>query len=534
MSDTAEGGSWDVLRRRLEESARALVQKVDALDQARSATFGGGALGLLGPARLRTEGACLPVDAATVGGLVLFGLHTTLGLRKEVMVDDVLALAELVDGPEGASLERVTDARGAWLADPRFLKDLRDLFSYYRDARLERLRTDVGMLLAVFRLGDRSADRRVFHWEVKPDGVRYVDNRGDRLLQLPPSHEVPWTPTTREDHRLGRHPHVSIRDRVFVETVGGDLTIKVENNTEDGAGVYSEPVDDARQSLDDAVIEYAIVGALVLLRIRPYNEAAFRHFVFHTRTQQVHRVDGLGASCARLPEDHGVVFPGGYALETGEVKAFSGAIDRALDRVVRAPNGEDVLYVLRGADGRASLYPYNLVRREVASPIEGFGAALLPDGRMVVVRADAREAVRVHALQLWQTAFCSPEHEAGRPRGAGLLGRVGNADLVRGIADAYALARRVALQPTRAVFSDTASAAGRLIDDHPWLKDAEAGALDADAAAIRATAEAILGEYDKIEQLRRRAAETLTRAERDVAQLVADVRPDLWRDAAPY
>jgi hypothetical protein len=534
MSESAEGGSYEVLRKRLEESARAMVVKIDALDGRRSATFGGGALALLGPGRLRTEGACVPVDAVMVGGLVLVGLQTTLGLRKEVLVDDVLTLAELVDGAEGLVLERVTDARGAWLSDARFLKDLRDLFSYYRDAKLLRLRVDEGLLLAVFRLGERSADQRVFHWEVKPDGVRYVDNRGDRQLALPPSHELTWTPTTREDHRLGRYPHVSIRDQVFVETIGGDLTIKVENNTEDGAGVYREPVDDPRQSLDDAAIEHSAVGALLLLRIKPYGEATFRYFVFHTRTQEVHRLDGLGFSCARLPEDHGVVFPGGYALDTGEVKTFAGPVDRVLDRVVRAPNGEDVLYVLRGADGRFVLYPYNLVRREVASPIEGFGAAMLGDGRVVLIRADAREPVRVHALQIWQTAFCSREHEAARPRGTGLLGRVGNADLVRGIADAYALSRRVALQPTRAVFADTVSAAGRLIDEHPWLKEEEAGKLDADAGAIRATAEAILGEYDKIEQLRRRAVEVVAKAEKEFALLAADVRPDLWRDAAPY
>ena len=41
-------------------------------------------------------------------------------------------------------------------------------------------------------------------------------------------------------------------DTLFVETTGGDLTIKVENNTETGLGIYSEPVEDKTQSLDDA------------------------------------------------------------------------------------------------------------------------------------------------------------------------------------------------------------------------------------------------------------------------------------------
>ena len=61
---------------------------------------------------------------------------------------------------------------------------------------------------------------------------------------------------TRDDQRNGIYPHVSIMDKVFVETIGGDLTIKVEDNTETGKGVYSEPVDDADQNLDDAEIYY--------------------------------------------------------------------------------------------------------------------------------------------------------------------------------------------------------------------------------------------------------------------------------------
>ena len=32
------------------------------------------------------------------------------------------------------------------------------------------------------------------------------------------------------------------------ETIGGDLTIKIEDNTEDGEGIYSEDVDDPNQS----------------------------------------------------------------------------------------------------------------------------------------------------------------------------------------------------------------------------------------------------------------------------------------------
>ncbi len=75
----------------------------------------------------------------------------------------------------------------------------------------------------------------------------------------------------------------------------------------------SEPL----QSLADADVHYARVGPLILLRIRPYKETAWRHLVFNTRTKGVVRLDGIGQACQRLPEDHGIIFPGGYYLTTG-------------------------------------------------------------------------------------------------------------------------------------------------------------------------------------------------------------------------
>jgi len=109
----------------------------------------------------------------------------------------------------------------------------------------------------------------------------------------------------------GKHPHVNIADKVFVEAIGGDLTVKIEDNTEDGLGIYSEPVDEANQSLDDADVSYALVGDLVLIAIKPYKEEVTRYLVFNTLTEEVLRIDAIGQSCVLLPEDHGIIFPGG-------------------------------------------------------------------------------------------------------------------------------------------------------------------------------------------------------------------------------
>ncbi|MEE2048396.1 DNA repair ATPase, partial [Nocardiopsis tropica] len=226
-------------------------------------------------------------------------------------------------------------------------------------------------------------------------------------------------------------------------TVGGDLTIKVENNTEVGEGVYSEPVDEPLQSLADASVSYARVGALILLRVLPYNETAWRHLVFNTRTKEVERLDGIGQACQRLPDDQGLIFPGGYYLATGAARTFDTDVtDLEFERVVRSPNGEDVLYVFHSrADGRSLLLPYNTIRKEVANPVVCHGYSLFDDGTMTVFRSDSGEPTRVHPMQVWQTPYVSDVYAAAQPAGTGPLERIGNAELVRGVSEALSVAR---------------------------------------------------------------------------------------------
>src|SRR5690606_9632854 len=167
-----------------------------------------------------------------------------------------------------------------------------------------------GRLLAVFQTGPSVSDIRVLRWRIGADGsLSYLDNKGERDHVFPPQQDLTWIETTRDDHVPGRHPHISSDDEVFVETVGGDLTVKVENNTESGEGVYSEPVAEPLQSLADADVRYARVGPLILLRILPYKETEYRHLVFNTRTRDVVRLDGIGQACQRLPDDQGLIFP---------------------------------------------------------------------------------------------------------------------------------------------------------------------------------------------------------------------------------
>ena len=165
----------------------------------------------------------------------------------------------------------------------------------------------------IFKVSDKVGDQKAFKWLIDGQSLRYIDNRSEHEYVKPNQYGFTWKRASRDDFRSGTHPHVSILDRVFVETVGGDLTIKIEDNTDDGKGIYNELVESKDQQLDDAEIEYADLGSLILLRIKPYLEDE-RYFIFNEKLHEVVKIDSIHDSCQILPEDHGVIVSNGYYL----------------------------------------------------------------------------------------------------------------------------------------------------------------------------------------------------------------------------
>jgi MoxR-like ATPase len=533
------GGSYEVIRRRLLTTAEALAQKAEQLNAKRKEVFGGSELALVATERVRTENNCLPRDIVAMGSRLLVGFNVFVGMKSEVTVPDVFALFHL-DRPEGGALtlEPLPIEDGGFFSDERFQKDFTDLFRYVRDARLGQLRRNDQRLLAVFTTGTGERDKRVLRWGIDAGGkVSYIDARGEDDHVHPRAHDFAWKVTTRDDQVHGRHPHVSILDEVFVETIGGDLTIKVENNTSSGQGLYSEPVEDANQALDDAQIAYARLGALILIRVKPYRETASRYFIFNPRRKQVLRVDSIEQACLALPEDQGVLYPDGYYLLTGESKRFeSDGGPMRFERVVKAPNGEDVLYVFyRDADGSYLLFPYNLIRKEVATPIACHGYSLFEDGTLIVVRAaPGDEATRVHPMQVWRTPFTSAEFAAAAPTTGSFLAKVGNPDLVRGISESLSLKRLASTAtPNRQTWEDLIGASGRMVDAFHWLGHPECFDLLSTLKELRGIAEQIIDEFEKVEAIRRRAVDALAKAEEHQKELLSS-RPEDIKSAAEF
>lgn len=533
----AEGGAYELIRKRLIEQGRTLSEKTKTLNEARTQEFGRSEMSVLARVRVRTENNCTARDIVQVGGQLLFGYNVFIGLKKETRVEDVFALFRIHEENGEYTMEAVP-TEGTFLGETAFVNDFDELYRYYKHTSLTELTIANGKLLAGFQIGERRDDIRVFRWALSPDGsvLEYIDNRGERDIEMPPAYDFEWHATSREDTVHGRHPHVNILDTVFVETTGGDLTIKIENNTEDGLGIYRESVDDDTQSIDDASFSYAAVGDLILLNILPYRESNARYFVYNRLTETVQRIDQIGQSCVQLPEDHGIVFPGGYYLQTGEHKFFSdnpGSLQ--FKRSIRAPNGEDILYVFYDPyEGLSSLLTYSIINKQSQNPIQGHGYALLPDGRLIIFSAE-NEPTRVHPMQVWQTPYLSEVHAAGTASAQTFLGRVGNADLVRGISDLYSICRFIENQSvTSRVYEELGKTAKRVFDDHYWIQDPELGEIAALIQEIIATAELVIDEFEKVKSIRKQSAKAMLEAEEKTRQLLSRVQPESWETAEQY
>ncbi|WP_174505158.1 DNA repair ATPase, partial [Streptacidiphilus carbonis] len=500
-----EDGTFQILRTRLADRAAELGRRAAELNTRRQEVFGAPVLELAASARLRT-----PAEATACGIIAIRPGVLLLGTSAPGLAEGMLSLHDT----EGRPLE--PGAVPGLLDDERFHRDLAELLRYYRDARLvELLRTPsapTSRLLAVFRTGEQDGDIRVLQWKLTDRWAEYLDNHGERELPSPPVFELPWTSTGREQHEQGR---VVIEGLVTVAATGGSLTV---HSAPDGRPLFEEPVDDPLQSLADATIAYTVAAPLLVLAVRPYNESADRYLVVNTRTGSVRRQDSLAQGARLLPAEQGLIFPGGYELADGTNRAFrtDGTDGLRFDAVLPSLGGEDLLYVLRrpGA-AQVLLLSWNTVRREAAAPLHGAGYTLLPDGTLALLKPD-REPVRGHETQLWRTPFASAEYAASQPVGDGPLERIGNADLVRGIADCLDVVRSAA----GAEAVDAAlilDACAKAADRHYWLGGT--GLLEP-LVELRDAAEQVGGEQARIGALAARAAEAVAGAAEEAAALV--------------
>ncbi|MGD1960106.1 MAG: DNA repair ATPase [Fulvivirga sp.] len=494
VQNQLEEGTYEILQSRLRKQGDQLQQLLTKLNTERKEVFGSIETKLMTTERVNTVNNCIPCDMVPVGNYFLFGYNVHIGLKNETNLSDVFSLFTYRD-------HSFHEEELKLIQDKSFMDDFQKLYKYYKNTHFVKFFKRGVDLHMVFRIGKDVTDVKTFKWQISGNGLKYIDNRSDHEFMFPEQYDFSWTKTTRDDFRSGNFPHISIKDKVFVETVGGDLTVKIEDNTDNGRGIYSEPVDHKDQTMEDSDIYYAIVGNVVLLKIKPYQED-FRYIVYNSKIQKARRVDEIKDACILLPDDHGLIFTNGYYLQSGEYKQFDNELkSMVFEKRIASPNGEDYLYVFYNREnGIYLLMHYNLIEQQVENPIICHGFSIFENGEMCLFRGD-EEPKKHHAIQIWRTPYTGPDFKM-ETTNSSYLNKIGNKDVVKAMAECNELLNLINKDDTYSgLYLDLIKNSTDIIDSYHWL-DAQEYDLKQPLNEIRKVASSAVDEFEKVQKIR--------------------------------
>ena len=512
-----EGGTYEIIQSRLQKHKSDLINRLNTLNGDRKEVFGAIETKLIANDRINTENSCIARDIVALGDSCLFGYNVHFGLRTEIQLTDVFSVYTYKD-------QRFQEQPLTLINDDQFINDFQNLYKYYRNTFFAKFSLIGNYLYMVFQINEDTSAIKAFKWLIKDESLVYVDNRSDHEFRFPVQHEFRWQETNYDMHRNGAHPHISILDKLFVETIGGDLTIKIEDNTDEGKGILNEPVEHRDQTLDDAKILFADLGNLTVLSIAPYQETP-RYFVYNHKVQQVERIQSIEDTAVLLPDNHGLIFPDGYYLQTGEFKKFEKSIENVkFQKKMASPNGEDYLYVFyEEGKGDYVLMTYNIIEQTINTPIICNGFTVLENGELCYFKAE-QDATKHHVIQIWQTPF-SKKVQVVSEHSDSLLFKIGNKDIVKAMAECQEVITLLNKEDNYdGLYDDISKQCTDVLDSYYWIKEPETSNLDLPLSELKSTANAAIDEFEKVVQLKKAATQATREVESDLNTLFDNIK----------
>ncbi|WP_298738288.1 DNA repair ATPase [uncultured Chitinophaga sp.] len=512
-----DSGTYEIIRNRLAEQRQNLVERLSSLNAARKEIFSSSGFQLIANQRITTENNGTARGIMALGDLAIFAYNVHFGLREDIMLSDVFSIYKFTGNhfePQSLVL----------IEDPDFITDFTNLYKYYRESIFARFTRTEHYLYMIFQTSRNPDDRKAFKWLIKEDKLLYIDDRSIHEVKQSPQYDFEWIRTDLSHRRLGKHPHISVLDKVFIEALNGDITFKIENNTETGKGIFSDPVSNRDQQLDDAEYHYADLGNLIAIKIKPYQED-FRAYIFNVRTKEVVTIPTLLNAAVLLPDNQGLVFPNGYYLQNGEYKLFESAVtELEFIRSMASPNGEDFLYIFyQKATNTYLLMSYNVIAQQVETPIICNGFTVFDNGMLVYFRSE-NEALRHHQVQIWQTPYTASLQENKEMRD-NVLYKIGNKDIVSAMSESQEIIQLLQKEDSyENLYEDLHKRANDILDAYFWIKEPATFDLAAPLTQIRNIANTAIDEFAKVQAQRKHAREVLQATGKRVDQLVIDVK----------
>lgn len=513
-----EKGTYEVIKNRLINQGEELKERVNKLNKVRKEAFGSIETNLLQSERIITENNCIPRDMAPIKDSFIFGYNVLIGLKSKVELSDVFSIYKY---SEKKFIKQSFDL----INDQEFIKDFDELYKYYKNTFFAKFTIIDPYFYMIFQTGKSPTDIKVFKWAIEDSKLIYVDSRSEHEVKFKNKSEFEFIKATRDDQRSGKYPHVSILDKVFVETMRKDLTIKIEDNTETGKGIYSEPVDDMDQSLDDAEIYYADLDQLIILKIRPYKENDFRYFIFNNKLKNVVRIDSIKDTCILLPGNHGVIFPKGYYLKTGEYKIFDIEAEEAIfDERVTSSNGEDYQYIFYNTNsGEYQIYSYNIIEQKIDTPIVCSGYSHFSNGEMIVGKHE-NEPRKNHMVQIWQTPYVGENYVSKGNKDSDIY-KIGNKDIVNAMADCKAVCKLIDKEEGyQSIYVDIVKECERILDSYFWLDKEEVFKLKEVLLRLKESATFAIDEFEKVLRIKNATKKQIEDTQKTSEELLGELK----------
>lgn len=512
-----DSGTYEIIQNRLREQARQLNQRLSQLNNARKEVFTSLSMELIANQRITTENNGVARGILALNDICIFAYNVHFGLREDIKLSDVFSIYKFKDNAFEAQPLTI-------LSDESFITDFTNLYKYYRDSIFAKFRRTEHYIYMIFQTSRNPEDRKAFKWLIKDGALHYIDDRSIHEVKDPPQHDFSWVKTSLEDRRLGRHPHISVLDKLFIEAINGDITFKVEDNTDTGKGIYSEPVDNKDQQLDDADYYYADLGNIIAIKIKPYQETE-RTYVFNIRTKTVTPIPSLLEAGIVLPDNQGLIFSNGYYLQTGTHKIFESELEHLqFIRTIISPNGEDLLYVFYEVyNNTYVLMSYNVIQQAVETPIICNGFTVFNDGKLIYFRS-SHEAVRHHQVQIWQTPYTAALQE-NKAMADNVLYKIGNKDIVHAMSEAQEVLQLLQKEDSyEGLYEDIEKKTTDILDAYFWIKDEATFQLSEPLSQIKSIAGTAIDEFAKVQEQRAHARRSLEEAQQKAAALILVIK----------
>lgn len=486
-----ELNSLDLIKKRMSKNNEQLLEAVNQLNKEREKAFTREKLELLATLPIKSELISSPCDMISDKDHIITGYSINKGLS--VVLSDVFTYHKI----ENEDLIE-SDINHSFLNDQKFSDELVRLYRFYAEIQFKQFLKTADSIIVVFNYSKNPTDIKSYKWTLNRE--KEYCYKGETSIEevqgLLNVHTHDWKDINPKNLTEKK---IKLNDETFIFYVNNEIVFQNKNKI-----LFKEALKERNQSFDDMQFALSAVGELVLVKYTPYGEKS-RYYLFDPINLNVFRCDDLDKSVVELPQNNGILFCNGYYLNKGEFKVFDKDLNANYLKTIRSPNGEDTLYIFyNNVLNNYLLYTYNLVDQECTAPIKAHGFSLTDKGELLLVK-DSAQMSKNHNVQVWGSAFYTEEvfNEKQKLKEVTRVEKIGNNELVKAISSIKNIVSFIETKEVSfEVYLNIIKMINEILDVYHWLGVFNDLNLTKYLNEEKVTAELVLGEFKKVEDLK--------------------------------